>query len=191
MPDARFAFCNVQRFDENNSPIGNGPYLSPSADYNGHIVGYILEEPVVVPSALMVRRDAFKHLGGFSGRQINEDYELIVKLAAECRACYVPEALALHRAHGGSRSLAQQRAAMLEYLDIVQSFLSEHPNLPLDVRARGRRGLANVHLKLARFYIEAGDRQAARRHLCSVVRIRPWDRRAFLAYLSSFRKPHR
>jgi len=190
MPYARFAFCNLHRFDENGL-IGSKPYLSPSADYNGRILGHVLEEPVVVPSAFMVRRDAFKRFGGFSGRQINEDYELIVKLAAEYRACYVPETLVLHRAHGGNRSMAQRRRSMLEYLDIVQGFLAGHPNLPLDARVRGRRGLANVHFKLARFYIEAGDRQAARRHLRSLVRIRPWDRRAFLAYLASFRNSNR
>ncbi len=188
MPDARFAFCNLHRFDENGL-IGSKPYLSPSADYNGHIVGHILEEPVVVPSALIVRRDAFKRFGGFSDRQINEDYELIVKLAAAYSACYVPEVLVLHRAHGGNRSMGRQRDAMLEYLDIVQTFLTEYPNLPLDVRVRGRRGLVNVHFKLARFYIGAGDRQEARRHLRGLLKIRPWDRRAFAAYLTSLRKP--
>ena len=185
MPDALFAFCNVQRFDE-YGPIGNGPYLSASADYNGRIVGYVLQEPVVVPSALMVRRDAFERLGGFSDRQINEDYELILKLAAENSACYVPDVLVMHRAHAGSRSMALQRASMLEYLDIVQRFLREHQDLARDVRVRGRRGLANVHLKLAAFYIQAGDRRTARKHLRSLLRLRPWDRRVLPAYLSSW-----
>ena len=185
-PSARFAFCNVHRFNEKG--LFSTPYLSPLADYNGRILGPILEESVVVPSALMVRRDAFNKLGGFSGRQGNEDYELIVELAARYNASYVPEALVLMRAHEGSRSLQRHRAAMSEYIDIVSGFLSKHPHLPPQVKACGRRGLANVHFKLAMFDIETGNRREARKQALALLRLRPWDRRALPTYLATWRK---
>lgn len=183
-PEAGLAFCNVQRFSE-SGPVGPGPYLSMSADYNGHILGDLLEEPVAVPSALMVKRQAFDEVGGFAERPINEDYELTLLIAARYPASYVPDPLVFMRKHGDSRSRAHSELALLEYIRIVESFLSSHPDLPTHIRARGRRGLANVHFKLAKLYLEAGDKASARLHLREQVRYRPWDRRVVRAYLQA------
>lgn len=182
-PRAGFAFCNVQRFDE-RGPLPEGPYLDPSVDYNGSILGYLLEEPVAVPGALMVKREAFLRFGGFGDRSINEDYELLLKLAAYYPASYVPEPLVLLRKHEGSRSRALAERAMLEYLKIVKGFLADHPQLPRQTRWRGRHGMANVHYKLARLYAEAGERTQARRHLRALLKLRPWDRRALALILN-------
>jgi glycosyltransferase involved in cell wall biosynthesis len=183
-PEAGLAFCNVQRFSE-SGPVGPGPYLPMSADYNGHILGDLLEEPVAVPSALMVTRQAFDEVGGFAERPINEDYELTLMVAARYPASYVPDPLVFMRKHGDSRSRAHSELALLEYIRIVESFLSSHPDLPADVRARGRKGLANVHFKLAKLYLETGDKASARHHLREQVRYRPWDRRVVRAYLQA------
>lgn len=182
MPDAGLAFCNVQRFSE-RGPVGPGPYLPMSADYNGYIVGDLLEEPVAVPSALMVKREAFERVGGFADRPINEDYELTLLVAARYPASYVPDPLVMMRKHVDSRSRERNELALLEYIRIVEDFLAAHPGLPMSISKRGRRGLANVHYKLARFYLDAGDRVTARRHLREQVKYRPWDRRAVSTYL--------
>ena len=184
-PEAGFAFCNLQRFDE-NGPYGGGPYLPPSADYNGYILGDLLQEPVAVPSALMVKRSAFYEAGGLADRPINEDYELTLKLAARHPACYVGEPLVLMRRHPASRSRVSSEMAHLEYIQIVEAFLDEHPGLPAQTRAQGRKGLANVHFKLARLYMEDGKRAAARKHIRAMLRLRPLDRRALPAYLKSW-----
>ncbi|HKP54298.1 MAG TPA: glycosyltransferase [Chloroflexia bacterium] len=182
VPDAGLAFCNVQRFSE-SGPVGPGPYLPMSADYNGYILGDLLEEPVAVPSALMVRREVFEQVGGFADRPINEDYELTLLVAARYPASYVPDPLVLMRKHGDSRSRERNELALLEYISIVERFLAVNPRLPVSVSKRGRRGLANVHYKLVRLYLDTGDRAAARRHLREQVKYRPWDRRAVSAYL--------
>src|SRR6476469_2242064 len=62
-PGAGFAFCNVQSFDE-DGPRGDSPHLS--GDYNGYILGHVLEGPKAISSTLMVRREAFERVGGFS-----------------------------------------------------------------------------------------------------------------------------
>jgi glycosyltransferase involved in cell wall biosynthesis len=176
VPGAEFAFCNVQRFNEAGD-IG-GPYLDPSEDYSGPVTARLLEEPVALPSALMVSRSAFEDLGGFADRSINEDYELTLLLSVRGPASYVPDVLVRMRAHGGSRSLAQQKLANLEYLRIVHAFLKANPTLPREARAAARRAVLNVHHKLARLYAEEGDRTRARRHLRMCIRLRPFSRRA-------------
>jgi glycosyltransferase involved in cell wall biosynthesis len=184
VPGAAFAFCNVQRFTaEGNMP---STYLDPRRDYSGRVTAALIKEPVAVPSALMVRRDAFRRLRGFSDRRINEDYELTLRLSALYPAAYAPEALVRMRAHGGSRSLAMQREAGLEYLRIVRAFLAEYPQLPPEVRAHGRDGIANVHYKLAKLYASSGRPREARRHALRFTRMRPLDRRAPMLWLRSF-----
>jgi glycosyltransferase involved in cell wall biosynthesis len=176
-PDAGFAFCNVQRFDEGGL-IGPQPCLAPEADYNGRILDEVLVEPLAISSTLVVRRAVFDQLGGFADLRSNEDYELTLRLAAHHTASYVPEVLVLMREHAGRTSRAQREIPLLDYTHLVATFLARSPDLPPRTRARGRRGLAKVHFKLARLYLEYEDRAAARRHLRALWRLRPWDRRA-------------
>jgi hypothetical protein len=154
------------------------------ADYSGYILGEILEEPRAGGSTLLVKREAFESVGGFADLPMNEDYELTLRLAARYRASYVPEVLVLVREHPGRVTIQHGAQPLVDYIDIVEGFIARNP-LPPSLRAQARTGLANVHLKLARFYLEGGDRQAARRHIVSVVRLRPWDRRWPSIYLRS------
>ncbi|HYP40423.1 MAG TPA: glycosyltransferase family A protein [Chloroflexia bacterium] len=182
-PEAGFAFCNVQRFDE--AGLIGGPCLAPSLDFNGEILGDILEDPRAVPSTLVVRRNTFEQVGRFREMRINEDYELTLRLALHSQASYVPEVLVMMREHSGSTSRALREIPLLDYIQVVGEFLLKHPQLPRQTRARGRRAIANAHFKLARLYKEYGDKAAARRHIKAFVKLRPWDRRAIPAYVRS------
>jgi glycosyltransferase involved in cell wall biosynthesis len=183
-PAAGFAFCNLQRFDEQG--LIEGPCLDPARDYNGAILGDILEEPRIVSSTLLVRRAAFEAVGGFADLRMNEDHELTIRLAARYPASYIPEVLVLLREHAGRTSRAARELPLSDYIHIVGDFLAAHPDLPAATRARGRRGLANVHLKLARFYLESGERAAARRHVRATLGLGLWNRRTLQAALRAW-----
>jgi glycosyltransferase involved in cell wall biosynthesis len=183
-PAAGFAFCNLQRFDEQG--LIEGPCLDPAADYNGAILGDILEEPRIVSSTLLVRRAAFEAVGGFADLPMNEDHELTIRLAARYPASYVPAVLVLLREHAGRTSRAAREVPLTDYIRIVGDFLAGHPDLPASVQARGRRGLANVHLKLARFYLESGERAAARRHVRAALGLGLWNRRTLQATMRAW-----
>jgi glycosyltransferase involved in cell wall biosynthesis len=180
-PDAGFAFCNVCFFNERG--ITRGPWLPPTARPGGYILGDLLEEPLAGGSTLMVQRRAFERVGGFHDLRLNEDYELTLRLAARYKASYAPEPLVLVREHAGRTTVAGREAPMLDYLRIVRGFMSANPRLPGRVKRRAGRGMANVHYKLAGFYLEVGDRAAARRHLWAMTRHKPLDRRAPSAWL--------
>ncbi len=185
MPDAGFAFCNLRRFDENGLMPGR-PYLPMTADYNGDILGDVLEEALAVSSTLMVRREAFERVGGFTNLRMNEDYEITLRLATSYSASYLSEPLVLIREHAGRTSRSYGEMPLLDYIRIVRTFLSRHPGLPAETQSRGRRGLANAHFKLARLLLERGERARARQHLRALVKLRPWDRRTPGAYLRSW-----
>ena len=185
-PGAGFAFCNLQRFDSGGLHDLR-PYLPPAADYNGAILGALLEEALVASSTLLVRRAALDRVGGWADVRKGEDYELSLRLAAAYPASYVPEVLVLLREHTGRTSRAQREMPLVDTVAILERFLATHRDLPPAMRARGRRGLANVHFKLARLYWQHGEPATARRHLRALLRLRPWERRALLAYLRSWR----
>ncbi|HEX8228904.1 MAG TPA: glycosyltransferase family A protein [Chloroflexia bacterium] len=180
-PDAGFAFCNAYRFDE--SGLIDRPCLPLTANWNGYILGDVLEDPVAGGSTLMVKREAFERVGGFHDLRMNEDYELTLRLAARYKASYVPEPLVLVREHAGRTTLAGRETPMLDYLRIVSGFLAANPGVSDRVKAGARRGRANVHYRLARLYLELGDKSSARRHLWAMSRMKPLDRRAPAAWL--------
>jgi glycosyltransferase involved in cell wall biosynthesis len=183
-PAAGFAFCNVQAFDEHGP---SGPlFLARATPYHGPILGAMLAEPRALSSSLLVRRRAFDQVGGFADIPMNEDYELLLRLAVRYAADYVAEPLVYVRQHANRTSSTHGRLPMLDHIRMVESFLAAHPALPGRVRARAREGLANVQFKLARHYLAAGDGPAARRHLRAVLWNRPWDRRVPGAWLRSY-----
>ncbi|HEY0071147.1 MAG TPA: glycosyltransferase family 2 protein, partial [Chloroflexia bacterium] len=186
-PDAEFAFCNARRFNEGG--IIGSPWLPTGVRLSGYILGDVLEEPVAGGSTVMVTRRAFERVGGFHDLRLNEDYELTLRLAARYKASYVPAPLVLVREHAGRTTLAGRDLPMLDYLRIVRGFLAANPQLPDRVKARGRIGMANVHYKLYRLYLELGDRRSATRHLWAMSRLKPLDRRGPAAWLRVLR-PH-
>ncbi|HUP28356.1 MAG TPA: glycosyltransferase family A protein [Chloroflexia bacterium] len=180
-PQAMFAFCNVQYFADDG--LVGVPCLPPGRDFNGYILGDMLEEPRAVSSTLVVRREAFEAVGGFRDMRMNEDYELSLRLAARYRASYVPEVLVLMREHQGRTSRQGGELPLLDSVALIDRFLRERPHLPRKVRNKGTSTLANMHYKLAQMYTERGDARLARSHLGKSLRLRPWSRRALASFL--------
>jgi hypothetical protein len=180
-PEAGFAFCNVQYFDD--AGLVGISCLPPGRDFSGYILGDILEEPRAVSSTLVVKRDAFERTGGFRDIRMNEDYELTLRLAADYRASYVPEVLVWMREHEGRTSRQGRDLPLLDSITLIEEFLGAHPHLPRGVRSKGTASLANMHYKLASMYTEWGDARLAQSHLRMFRRLRPWDRRALAALI--------
>lgn len=183
-PEAGFALCNLQRFDERGF-IG-APWLSPSVRLEGYILGELLEDAVAVASTIMFKRDAWDRVGGFKDLRSAEDHEWLLRMAASYGASYVPEPLVLMREHRGRTTHTLDILPLLDFVSVVQGFLDSNPGLSGSLRARGRRGMANVHYKLARHYIRVGDKVEARRHLWAMCKLKPLDRRAPATWLQAF-----
>lgn len=184
-PEAGLALCNLQRFDK--SGFIDGPWLPPSLRLDGDILGTLLEDTVAVASTIMFKRDAWNRVGGFRDLRTGEDYEWLLRMAVRYKASYVDEPLVLMREHTGRTSHTWSIWPLLDFVTIVQGFLDSHPDLPPSMRARGRKGMANVHYKLARHYIEVGDKNRATRHLWAMGKLKPLDRRAPAAWLQALK----
>lgn len=177
--EAGFAFCNVQYF--NDDGLVGVACLPKERNFNGHILGDVLEEPRAVSSTLLVKREVFEKVGGFRDIRMNEDYELTMRLAAGYKASYIPEVLVLMREHAGRTSRQGRELPLVDSIRLIEEFLGGHPDLPKSVRGKGLKSLANMHYKLAQMYTEWGDARTARAHLRRFVRLRPLDRRVVKA----------
>jgi len=189
-PQAGFAFCNLQLFNEN--VLLGKPFLDPQRDYGGNILAPLLVEPLVVSSSMIVRREALAAVGGW-GEQVGviEDYELTLRLAAHFEASYTPDVLVRMRQHSNRVSQSYGERPLTDYIEVVDSFLAGHTGLSRSMRAQARQGIGNVHYKLACYYLLKHDSRTARRHLRSLFALRPWDRRLLPAYMRTFRSFNR
>jgi hypothetical protein len=184
--EAGAGFCNVRRF--NASGLYPEPWLPATADYSGRQLGALFLEPVITASSLLVRRDLFFSLGGFGDRYDAVEYEFSLKLAAATCVSYVPEPLVLLRQHEVQVSTSHGPRPLLEHLAIVRDFMRANPVLTTSERRALRQGRANIHYKLATYYLVQEQPQQARRHLRAQARLRPWERRIWTTLLRSYRK---
>lgn len=89
----------------------------------------------VGPSAAMIRRDAFEHVGGFSGRQYVGDTELWLKLAAVAPVVKLQPALVWWRRHEGQQMAAELRSPQVlttRYLLELEMLRNAGPGLLTD-----------------------------------------------------------
>jgi glycosyltransferase involved in cell wall biosynthesis len=180
-PEAGFAFCGLEAFDESGRRAGSRLALPRASD--GRVLGDILEGTRLSSSSLMVRRQVFVELGGLLDLPIAADYELSLRLAARWPASHIPDVLVLKRIHAGNRTGNRESRGIVAYVGIVHAFLATHPELPRSVRGRAAQGMASAHLKLARHGQLEGDRQSTLRHLRTAARLRPSDGRVLPALL--------
>lgn len=90
----------------------------------------LLEGNFMTSSSVMVRRDVFQRLGGFTTSEKNaEDWDLWLRVAADHEVSYCPEPLVRYRFHAGNKSRNHQAMARARQSIVGRALAS----------ARGRR----------------------------------------------------
>ncbi len=123
------------------------------------------------PSTLLVRRSAVQAAGPVD-EQIPggyaEDYEWLLRIAAQGPVVVVPEPLVVVEWHGGSFFFG--RWAVI--VEALRYLLARHPEFD-----RSRRGRARIHGQIAFALASAGRRREALRELRTVLRLNPGEKR--------------
>ncbi|HJT19984.1 MAG TPA: glycosyltransferase family A protein, partial [Nitrospira sp.] len=106
-PDAVLAHCNYDRVDADGRMLQTGAALSERATALASPLGRLLEEALIFPSAMLVRRDAFQRAGGFDPALRGfEDFDLIARLKRQGRFVLLNETGMAYRFHGAGFSRA-------------------------------------------------------------------------------------
>jgi glycosyltransferase involved in cell wall biosynthesis len=99
-PEAAFGLCS--RLVQESEPF---PILVPPQDsYRRHFFGQGFLD--CGPSGVIIRRDVFTNLGGFSGKRMVGDFELWLKIAASYPLLVLPSSLIFWRIHEGQEFAA-------------------------------------------------------------------------------------
>lgn len=146
-PDAGLGFASLEQDAKRPFPY----QLSPRELYLRHY----FDQPVFhkAPLSVIIRTDAFRAVGGFTGKRYVGDFEMWHIMAARYPAVLMPQGVVWYRVHV-EQEMQQHRASRLvpfEYLNIAAEQLSglECPLLP-DERACA---LSRVRRKQARTII--------------------------------------
>jgi len=141
--------------------------------YSGRIARQMLADNSVSINTVMVRRECFATMGGFSGRYgVADDYDIWLRFSARFRFLYVPEYWGYYRVmpdqistHKDRRFSANER--------IVRDFIEEHGSAlkPSEIRW----GLARFYCRKARYFAATGRRAIALGAFARALRLSPLD----------------
>jgi len=154
--------------------------------YFGDIYGSLILGNVILPSAVLVRRDAFNAVSGFRPEFRNaEDTECFLRLAKQCRFLYVDEPLITYRR--GSESLLS--TSMLK--TIINGIRAVEINCRDDSATYEMFGevvdksLARKYAKLGYFYLTELDTKNAFASARTALRFRKGESMAWRVMLAS------
>jgi glycosyltransferase involved in cell wall biosynthesis len=160
---------------ELNSEMGQRLLRTPEAsDYSGECFDRLFHGNRITFSTVLVRKAALDEVGGFdeSIRQASvEDYDLLLRLAERYPLAVVARPLVDYRVHAANASSDPWQMIAAE-LGVLERALARDLNIQ---RRIGRRAVArrlhDLHLGLAYWARDNGQRSLARRHFFRAARI--------------------
>jgi glycosyltransferase involved in cell wall biosynthesis len=140
---------------------------------------YFLNDPPIMPSSVLMRRDLFEQVGRFDPTvKVFEDTEFYLRLATACRFAGIDQPLTYKRTRAGS--ITGQRSALMAHHAYV-AFRAASRDCAL--MALVPRRLSERARKLANVYYYAGDVADASRLYRLAVRLQPWSAAAWAGLL--------
>lgn len=99
-PDVVLVHCEVDTMDHDGQVVGRAGVSKDLARSLASPLGRLIREPLILPSAMMVRREAFERVGMFDpGLRGFEDYDLIARLKQAGRVVFLKESGVRYRMH--------------------------------------------------------------------------------------------
>jgi protein O-GlcNAc transferase len=169
------AFTAYENIDEDDQVIFRN---RPLGDRRGIAHGWIEKigvANVLNPPAVVVRRDSYERLGGYSDEILyTTDWELYLRLVSFCDWWYEPEILVRYRQHGFNVTAEQNRAgaqgeAFWRAIEMAERYLPER--VRERTTARARRYYFNWCLQRLRLPLQAGNTAGALRLLQEMFRL--------------------
>jgi Glycosyl transferase family 2 len=140
----------------------------------GRMLDQLLVDNIVLnPSSVLVRRAALEAAGGFSEIPFGEDWDTWIEIARRFPIGFIGRPLALVRRHSGSVSPARQRVRLDAHGAIVDRHLRAYrPAWKRAVIRRRAASMAHFHAGLGTAH--NGDTRVARRYALTAVTLDPF-----------------
>ena len=148
-------------------------------DSSGQFRDYFINDAPIVPSTVIVRREALNDVGLFDENlRIGEDTEFYLRVAEKWRFSHVPGGFTFKRRRAGQ--ITQRLDVLLSTADLVtRRFCERHPELkPL----AGRR-MARYHTKASIDCVLRGEWRTAFHYTLCAISLAPFYGRAWASLL--------
>lgn len=150
-PNLDYVSCGMREFDVNGKTIGE--YIPLTEHWN--IEGILLfNQPIVASgSAIVVKKEAFKKVGGFDERgdlHPSEDWDFVRRVSEVCSIGAVADILVNYRNHGNNGHLKIPRFEHAMTLAFEKAFKNKQSNIQ-NVK---RQSYGNLHKILAGSYFK-------------------------------------
>jgi glycosyltransferase involved in cell wall biosynthesis len=179
--DVALVNCAVEHIDEYGTPLElQRLFDGDVVDRDGTVLRRLLLDGCVInPAGVLVRRDAYDSVGGFTDQVVwGVDWHMWIRIAMHGPVAYVNEPLARYRHHtasGTSGVMTSARNGRDEQwaMDDVFRIAQERRRDLLSVRRLARRGVADRTWWMAERMCQEGEMRAARAGLRKAVTLEP------------------
>jgi glycosyltransferase involved in cell wall biosynthesis len=169
-PELALAAADAFACDEQMRPTAVVPAAKRPT---GRMLDQLLVDNVVLnPSSVLVRRSAIEAAGGFSEIPFGEDWDTWIEIAKRFPIGFIDRPLALVRRHSGSVSPTRGRVRVDVNRAIVERHLRQYrPAWKRPIIRRRAASMAYFHAALGS--VKGGDKRVARRYAVSAVALDP------------------
>jgi glycosyltransferase involved in cell wall biosynthesis len=171
--------CDFDMIDERGQMVRQAAGLSERPSSLASPMGQLIGEALIFPSAMMIRKHRYEHIGGFHAElQGFEDFDLIARLKREGRFVMVGEAGMAYRLHGQGFT----RAGGLHIIRSREKFLCRMRELYRGDRPKEaiiQRMLGDCYSDWGMHEVRTGNKPEGRRRLIQSLRCNPAKLRTY------------
>lgn len=180
-PGVVLVHCNFDHIDESGQMLQQGVGLSERASALASSMGQLINEALIFPSAMMIRKDAYQRVSGFHPElQGFEDFDLIARLKHQGTFVLLEETGMAYRLHGHGFS----RTGGIHVIRSREKFLRRLQELYDGDQKKGailRRMLADCYSDWGIHEVRRGNKKEGRKKLiqslgCDPTIVRTYSR---------------
>jgi len=162
-PEAGFVYARMRRVDEQGRPTDR--VFGQPPRFPNHLLKSLVWEDCTTHCTVIARRDLLEKIGGYDeSLPANEDWDLMLRMAARRPYVFVDRVTAFYRWHAGNSTTKAQSPLFDQALKSRRRVLDrvyEALDLPPEVRAIRGQAYSNIELEAGLRYARAGRLRAA------------------------------
>ncbi|HYW73539.1 MAG TPA: glycosyltransferase family 2 protein [Pyrinomonadaceae bacterium] len=167
-PDVDIVYGDTLLTEADGTPIER--MIAPEFSYRALVAN--CHNPIPQPSAF-IRRRVMEDIGLLDPHYYYfMDWDFWLRAGIRHSFAYFPELLSTYRLHEESKTVAQAVKAAPELEYMYRKFFAT-PDLPAEIRRLEKESMMNMFFTTGGYYLNGGDRKAARRMARKALQARP------------------